>query len=147
MRTLILFIGLSLFCVNVHAQQIYFGYPISKDEIKQEDKMILNLPFNLDGRFNSTPELDKLVEFLNEMDNFVFRIEIHYFYGSNELAESYSKFLCKNLEQILQSRCEHSNYKLQWQGKSCPIFLNKDDKKYNEMNTRIEILVEKQISP
>jgi len=141
MRLIVLFIGLNLLCLSVYPQQIHFGYPISMDEIKKGDKILLNIPIHKDGRFIPERGIDRLIEFLNTDSSFVFRIEIHFFYGSDEFAEAYSRFTCENMKWHLQSECKFSNYELYWYGKSHPIFLNKDNISYQEMNTRMEILV------
>jgi len=112
------------------------------NEIKKGDKIFLNIPIHQDGRFISGKGIERLVEFLNSDSSFVFRIEIHFFYGSDEFAENYAEFICNNLKLYLESKCKFSNYELYWYGKSHPIFLNADNVSYKEMNTRMEILVE-----
>ncbi len=142
MRSIVLLFGLSFLCLSMYPQQIYFGYPTSKDEIKKGDKIILDIPIHNDGRFIPEKGIDRLIEFLNIESGFIFRIEIHFFYGSDEFAENYSRYICKNLKLHLLSECKFSNYDLYSCGKTHPIFLNKDSVSYQEMNTRMEILVE-----
>ena len=142
MRSIVLLFGLGLLFLSVYPQQIHFGYPISMDDIKKGDKIILNIPIHNDGRFIPEKGIERLIEFLNIDSSFFFRIEIHFFYGSDEFADNYSKYICKNLKLHLLSECKFSNFDLYSCGKSQPIFLNKDSVSYKDMNTRMEILVE-----
>lgn len=142
MRSIILFIGFSLFCLSLYPQRIYFGYPMPIDEIKKEDRILLNIPTHRDGRFIPEKGLNSLIEFLNTDSSSFFRIEIHFFYGNEEFAEDYSEFTCKNLKWYLESACKFTNYELYHYGKSHPIFLDKDSLIYREINTRMEILVQ-----
>lgn len=141
MRSILLFFWFSVLCLNVYTQQIYFGYPDSVVDLKKGDKIILNIPIHKDGRFIPEKGIDRLIQFLNSDSNFVFRIEIHFFYGSDEFAEKYSRFICKNLKTHLLPECWFSNYDLYSCGNAYPIFLNEDSVIYKEINTRMEILV------
>ena len=141
MRSIVLFFCFSVLCLNVYTQQIYFGYPDSTDNLKKGDKIILNIPIHKDGRFIPEKGIDRLIQFLNSDSNFVFRIEIHFFYGSDDFVEKYSRFLCKNLKTHLLSECRFSNYDIYNCGNTYPFFFNEESAIYDEVNTRMELIV------
>lgn len=142
MKIIILTVILSFVCSSVYAQKIYFGYPLSLSDLSNKDRVLINIPTHIDGRFIPEGGVNKLVELLNKDSTLFFRIEIHYFFGSDEFAEDYSKFICTSLEWYLKQSTHYSNYDLFGLGKSHPVFLDKAGPNYNKMNTRIEILVE-----
>ncbi len=141
MKPIIFAIIINCFCTKVYSQNIHFGYPVSMEKIKKNDKIILNIPNHVDGRFLPEGGINKLIELLNMDSTFFFRIEIHYFYGSKEFAEDYSKYISNRLKVYLESSCTYSNYELFGYGRFFPVFLNQHAVGYGEMNTRMEVLV------
>jgi hypothetical protein len=136
---LLLLINVSISC----SQYIYYGYPSSGKDLKKGDRIILNLPNNVDGRFEISEELNRLVEFINNNENYSFRIEINIFGGSKDHSNDYSESLCNDLKGLLKERSKGANFSVVSNGCSNPLFLNKSDfDNYMKLNRRMEILIE-----
>lgn len=134
---------LVVFNYALHSQSIYYQYPDTIKKLKSGDKVITNIPVYHDKFFIQGNDINNLVEFLSEDTTINYRIEIHFFGGSDEFSLDYSGYIGRNLEFDLSSKINIHNYKIVGVGNRYPIFLIKDDiKKYNMANTRMEIIVE-----
>ena len=128
---------------TLYSQNIYYQYPNSSMKLESGDKIIRNIPAYKDRFFIQGDEINNLVEFLSEDTNVNYKIEIHFFGGSDEFDIDYSCYIGRNLDFYLSSERNIHNYKVVGIGNRYPIFFNKDDiKKYNIANTRMEIIVE-----
>jgi len=128
--------------LHLYSQNIYYGYPVNKNNLKTGDIIIINVPENINGRFTKSVELDKLVEFLYSKPNLNFKIELNIFYGSSMLNMDYSEHLSDNLKEVLEMKTELNNCQFKFNGSKNPIFLDKKSLNYKLFNTRIEILIE-----
>jgi hypothetical protein len=141
MKTLFISIIIFLIASNLHSQDVYFGYS-SDSTLKKGDIIIINVPDNIDGRFNRIEDFDKLINLISSNPSKYFRIEINIFLGSSDFSFDYSMSLCNDLMKIINRKISLNNYDFKNNGRSNPIFLNKDDPKFRIYNTRIEIFIE-----
>lgn len=141
-RTFML-LAVLLISTSCCAQRIYYGYPIPNYTPNKGDRIILNIPDNMDSRFLSSSRLESLVEFIKKHNHLHLKIYINVFYGSTEYSKDYSQRLCGDLNKILSERTKHSEYSIVANGREMPIFLDKSDQdNYMKMNTRMEIVID-----
>ncbi len=141
MKTYYLIVFFFFLSAYTYSQNIYYGYPENTDALKKGDIIILNIPEHINGRYNKSKELDRLINFLCLNKHNIYKIEINLFWGTAELNVNYTKSLCNNLKELLDEK-SIKNYKIKFNGNSKPIFLDKSSKSYKLYNTRLEIIVE-----
>jgi hypothetical protein len=134
--TLFVFLSIHLF-----SQNIYYGYPDDDKTLIKGDLFITNVPDNINGWFNKTEELDRLVGIVKNNPTDTFRIEINFFYFSFEANNDYSGSLSENLEKIFENAKTY-NFVINSKGSTNPIFLDKSSENYKFYNTRLEIYIE-----
>jgi hypothetical protein len=143
MRKVFFILLFFLLSVVSYSQNVYYGYPLLDEDLSKGDRVILNVPDNVDGRFIQSLKLNNLIKFINKYNNIELKVEINVFYGSSEFSSAYSKKLCEDLQKILSKECEEMNYRVVSNGRNNPIFFNKSDPViYEKINTRIEIKVD-----
>jgi hypothetical protein len=135
-------IFLFLLLININyllAQNLYFGNNFAKNHYQNKDRLIMNIPSHTDGRFNDYDSFNKLIKFINKNPNLLIKIEIHFYYGTEEFAMRYSEGLVCSMKKIFSIKCRYNNYEILAKGKTNPIFLNQDTENYREINTRMEV--------
>ncbi len=142
MKHFLILIALFSITISAYSQYVYLGYPLSSETIKQGDLIIINIPEHIDGKFNNSKELERLIKFVNKSYVFFYNIEINTFYGTSYFSLEYSKSLSVDLEYIFKEKCKKSKYKIKSNGAKNPIVVDKDSPYYKTINTRIEILIE-----
>jgi hypothetical protein len=143
MKHIIIFLVLITLTLKLYSQKVYYGYPSNYYELNKGDVIITIIPRHLDGRFIETEDFDNLINLLKIDTSIVFKIEINFFFFSDENYNlAYSGHLCNNLKEIIKLNTSVTNYNVINNGSSNPIFCNKDGLLYNLLNTRIEITID-----
>ncbi|MDR3226909.1 MAG: hypothetical protein LBT56_04485, partial [Prevotellaceae bacterium] len=145
MKTYIIFILvlLSTPSISQTINYVHYGFPLPITNISERNKIIVYHFHNMgDGRYDASPDLDKLIELLNSNSELMFHIYINIFGWPNRTCVRYSEYLCSNLEKKLTNGCNHSNYKIFAKGNRNPIFLyDNHPREYRLFNDRIDIMV------
>ena len=142
MRVLI-FIASIFFVTASYAQNINYGLPSIERELDLGDRIIINVPNQVDGRFKNSTELDDLKTFLQFHSELTFNLSVHIFGGNSKLCVAYSRFLSKNLEKLLNC----GNVTIESRGNKDPLFLDENSVRYFTLNSRIEIVIEDKNDP
>jgi len=137
MRILIFIAPLIFFTTICYAQDISYGLPSFQQELHIGDRIIINIPNNVDGRFESSVEVDSLKLFLQLHSELTFVLSIHVFGGSSEFCLAYSNYLSGNLKKQLHLK----NVMVVGKGNTSPLFLDKKSARYFTLNSRIKISI------
>lgn len=136
-----MFVGFAS-AVVINAQSIYYGYPSDDVELRAGDKIIVSIPSHIDGRFNDSKDLEKLLNYICDSKP-VLKVNVMFFWGSKEFSFDYSKSLCRALSKRLSAKCSEAKHQFVPMGNTEPIYPDKSDiSKYCRYNNRIEIIVE-----
>jgi transcriptional regulator with XRE-family HTH domain len=129
------------FCVNtVFSQFVYYGIP-TQNNFSDGDKIIMNVPPHIDGRFEQSYQLEELIQLLNSSPNYIFEIEINDFRGTEELCQKYSEALSRSLDGVFKVKSKYLNYQLFANGSTKPIFYSENKIEFFMLNRRLEIII------